>query len=77
MRRPDACCEPGEYTCQVPMAISGRRCDIDLCIADLVAALTAANIRTVMSCCGHGRMDGIIILADGRELVIRGVRDRA
>lgn len=65
------CCPMGTYECQVPMAIAGRRQDIDFCIADIVAALNAANIRTEASCCGHGYMDGNIILQDGRELVIK------
>ena len=64
------CCDAGEYTCQVPMPISGRRQDIDMCIADIVAALNAANIITVASCCGHGKSDGIISFGDGRELKI-------
>jgi hypothetical protein len=53
------------------MPIKGRRRDIDLCIADIVAALNAANIITVASCCGHGKMDGIISLEDGRELIVK------
>lgn len=75
MVKPIKCCAPGEYTCQVPMAISGRRQDIDLCIADVVAALNAANIITVASCCGHGTMDGAIALADGRVLSIKLERE--
>ena len=58
----------GTYMCQVPMPIRGRIQGIDYCIADLVAALNAANIVTVGSCCGHGQMPGIISLEDGREL---------
>lgn len=73
--RPTKCCRPGEYACQVPMPLNGRRQDIDFCIADLVTALNAANIRTVASCCGHGDTDGTIILEDGRTLRIEnGVR---
>lgn len=68
---PAECCALGEYYCQVPMPINGRRCEIDLCIADIVAALNAANISTVMSCCGHGQMDGVITLEDGREIRIK------
>lgn len=44
---------------------------IDRCIADLVNALNYAGIRTVSSCCGHGRSDGEIVLADGRTLVVK------
>lgn len=70
MKRPQKCCAPGEYICQVPMPLNGRRHDIDLCIADIVAALNAANIATVASCCGHGVMDGVIALEDGRRITI-------
>ena len=70
MKKPDKCCEVGSYDCQVPMPIKGRRQDIDLCIADIVAALNAANIITVGSCCGHGVMKVSIILEDGRKLLI-------
>ena len=64
------CCNFGEYKCQVPMPISGRRQDIDRCIADIVAALNAANITTVASCCGHKEVHGVVSLSDGRELSI-------
>jgi hypothetical protein len=53
------------------MPIRGRRQDIDFCIADIIAALNAANIPTVASCCGHGDV-GIINLEDGREISITG-----
>ena len=71
MNKPDKCCSCGSYECQVPMPIKGRRRDIDLCIADIIAALNAANIITVASCCGHGKMDGDIILEDGRRIIIK------
>jgi hypothetical protein len=67
------CCECGTYKCQVPMAIRGRRQDIDICVADIVAALNAAGIITVASCCGHGKMDGLVLLDDGRRIDIRGL----
>ena len=75
MKKPIECCEMGTYECQVPMPINGRRQDIDFCIADIVAALNAANIVTVASCCGHDKVSGSIILEDGREVVIKGERD--
>ena len=43
---------------------------IDPCIAPLINALNNGGIRTVASCCGHGRRPGNIALTDGRELVI-------
>ena len=70
IKKPNKCCEMGTYEHQVPMPIKGRRQDVDICIADIVAALNAANIRTEASCCGHGKMTGNIILEDGRELMI-------
>lgn len=65
------CCNIGSYECQVPMPINGRRQDIDYCIADIVAALNAANIPTIASCCGHLKINGNIVLEDGRELIIK------
>ncbi len=71
IKRPKECCALGTYECSIPMPINGRRQDIDLCIADIIAALNAANILTVASCCGHGKQSGIISLADGRELMVK------
>ena len=51
--------------------------DIDSCIAPIVLALNDAGIETVASCCGHGKIDGSIVLRDGRELVIRKFQERA
>ncbi len=57
------------------MPLNGRLQSIDYCIADIVAALNAANIRTVASCCGHGQQSGDVMLVDGRVLKIEnGVR---
>ena len=61
-------------------AYPGAWCDP--CIAPLVKALNESDlptvpsrlnsdgIRTVASCCGHGKRPGLIALADGRELFI-------
>ena len=68
------CCLMGSYEHQVPMPIRGRRREIDFCIADLVAALNAANIITEASCCGHGCDSAFISLEDGRELAVTNVR---
>lgn len=68
------CCPMGTYECQVPMVINGRVQGIDWCIADIVAALnTTVKTKTLASCCGHGYMDGNIILEDGRELIIKNL----
>ena len=74
MNKPEKCCDFGEFKCDVPMPIAGRVRHVDYCIADIVAALNAANIRTVASCCGHGKIKGVVSLEDGRELdVLNGV----
>ena len=77
MKKPDKCCPMGSYECQIPMPIKGRRREIDFCIADIVAALNAANIITVCSCCGHGKQKGIVMLEDGREFAINNVKGEA
>jgi len=41
---------------------------VDACIAEIVHALNAGGVITTSSCCGHGKTDGSILLADGREL---------
>ena len=71
--RRQGCTPMGEYKCQIPMPVRGRMVDVDWCIADIVAALNAANITTVMSCCGHGDESiARIDLEDGRVLKIEG-----
>lgn len=42
----------------------------DPCLVPIVKALNEGGIRTLASCCGHGRRPGSIALADGRELVV-------
>ena len=41
-----------------------------------MAALNAANIITIASCCGHGKQDGSILFEDGRELVVRKFKEK-
>lgn len=72
--KPEKCCAMGSYECQIPMPLNGRRQDIDYCIADIVVAFNAANIKTVASCCGHGKPPAIISLEDGRDLQIYGIK---
>ena len=62
------CCDVGTFEHQVPMPIKGRIQYIDYCVADIVAALNAANITTICSCCGHGTTDPIIMLEDNRVI---------
>jgi len=68
--KPKNCCNVGSYECAIPMLISGRRRDVDLCIADIITALNAANIKTTASCCGHKQSPGNILLEDNRVLII-------
>lgn len=75
-KKPDKCCSPGEYTCQIPMPLNGRRQDIDLCVAEYVAALNAANIPTIASCCGHGITEGSICLEDGNVFFIKPFNEK-
>lgn len=56
---------------QAAMPVNGRVICVDWCIHHIVAALNAAGIETIASCCGHGLRDGIISLSDGRDLHIR------
>ena len=65
---PCECCDATPRS--VAMPLNGRVQGIDHCIHHIVAALNAGNIRTTASCCGHGRMNGNIILEDGRVLII-------
>ena len=67
----------GEVTLrnQVSMPINGRVQCIDYCIHRIVAALNAGGVNTLASCCGHGRMKGLISLEDGRDLVIQSRTD--
>ena len=49
---------------------------IDACIAPLIKALNDFGIRTVSSCCGHGKGNGYIDLWDGRLLEIHKDGDK-
>jgi len=46
----------------------------DPCLVPIVKALNDGGVRTVASCCGHGKRPGTIALADGRWLVIAADR---
>lgn len=50
---------------------------IDKCLEPIIMALNAAGVKTVASCCGHGKQPGNIALADGRELIIAPDYDTA
>lgn len=55
--------------------ILGQPKAIDFCIAPIVDALNKGGIATTGSCCGHGKSHGDILLADGRALVIRDLKE--
>lgn len=55
--------------------IDGQSKAIDSCIAAIVDALNKGGVRTTGSCCGHGKSHGDILLADGRALVIRDLKE--
>ena len=65
------------YANQACVPINGKVQCIDWCIHQMVAALNAGGVETVGSCCGHGKMPGNIVLADGRVLVIFASMDDA
>jgi hypothetical protein len=47
-----------------------KRMGIDACIEPIIKALRRARIVTIYSCCGHGKGDGLILLEDGRAIVL-------
>jgi len=65
IKKPESCCERGSYECSVPMPLNGRVHIIDFCISHIVAALNAGGLKTLTSCCGHGKQPGNIVL-DGK-----------
>ena len=53
------CDSPGgkiTFRNQVCMPLNGRVQCIDFCIHKIVAALNAGGVRTLASCCGHGKL---------------------
>lgn len=70
----ERCDEPGgagTYANQAVLPLNGKAVCVDWCIHQIVAALNAGGVWTTACCCGHGRKDGFINLADGRALVIK------
>ena len=65
----------GTFEGQVPIPIKRRVEFIDPCIAHIVAALNAGGILTLASCCGHGKIDGNIILDGERVLIIKEYKE--
>lgn len=52
------------------MVIRGRLQEIDIEIFPIVRALNEAGVETRASCSGHGRGPALIILWDGRWVII-------
>lgn len=73
----DSCGGTKTYANQACLPIKGRVRGIDWCIHHIVAALNAGGVETVASCCGHGKQDGRIDLADGRVLIVTNTQDRS
>jgi hypothetical protein len=69
-RQPDCADEDCHLDREIKMARLADGVFCDPCIAPLVAALNAAGIHTVASCCGHGFRPGWIALRDGRQLTV-------
>lgn len=65
------CCDFGEHKCDIPISIKGSLKYVDYCISDIVSALNVNGLTTVASCCGHKKIDAVISLKDGRELIIK------
>lgn len=59
-----------EWGNTVVVEIDGIPRDIDKCIVPIICALNSAGLKTIASCCGHGKQPGSIVLADGREIRI-------
>jgi hypothetical protein len=72
--RCDTCGGKETYANQALLPINGKVRCIDWCIHHIVAALNAGGVETLACCCGHGEQDGVITLADGRELRIAKAR---
>lgn len=47
-----------------------RTWKIDACLVPIIKALNEGGVETTQSCCGHGKENGVIALADGRILEI-------
>lgn len=67
--------EDVEVTIQASLSHTGKTRKavkpIDKCIAPIIRALENAGIHMTASCCGHGKNEGRIDLADGRILTIK------
>lgn len=44
-----------------------RTVSLDRCIADTIKALWAADVQTLGCCCGHGKADPDVVIAQGAD----------
>ena len=65
-----------EVTLCKPTPIQGRTViKADACIAPLVQALSEYGVEMKASCCGHGKVEGRIDLADGQIIWLPQVQE--
>lgn len=57
-------CKRGDF---VDCIVSGRKVQVDRCIAPIINALNDAGIITAESCCGHGEEEGHIVAYQGGQ----------
>ena len=73
-------CETVEVTIPADLSHNGKpfkkKAKIDKCIAPIVRALEQGGIKMRASCCGHGKTHGEIMLQDGRNLIIKGTKQK-
>ncbi len=53
-----------DYLDKAILVLNGYSVEIDSCIAPIIIALNDASLRTISSCCGHGKTDGYILMKD-------------
>ena len=68
------CCPIGTHKCDVKINRHKNKWNnffyVDKCIADIIQALNDGGIKTVASCCGHGKQEGTIYLRNNMKLRI-------
>lgn len=71
MKKPSRCCSCGSYSHCILITVGNKVAFCDYCVAPFVVALNAGGIRTLASCCGHGKIDmSIIVEKDYNEYEI-------
>ena len=57
------------------ITIGGKAVEIDNCLTNIIQALNDGGVETLISCCGHGRTNGHIVLKD-RILIVTAKTNR-